>query len=453
MLTREDNELITRVGPGTPMGELLRHYWQPVLLSSELPERDGPPLRVRHLGEDLIAFRDTEGGVGLLQQNCPHRGASLFFGRNEERGLRCVYHGWKFDISGACVDMPNEPPESNFKHKIKAAAYPCVERGGIIWTYMGSEPEQPVLPDLEWNLVPEGHVYYSKRVAQNNWLQTLEGEIDSSHSGFLHTLLDEQANFDTMSTHRRPNSTPDSRGMYYKMKDRHPLFETLHTKYGVLIGARRNAEEDTYYWRITQFLMPFFTIIPPYGPDPSFSGHAWLPMDDEHTVCLCFTYHPTRPLGDQQLHNLRHGRNGLEGLHPSVEAFLPPTAGPASAWWPRINRNNDYMLDYEAQRTVRFSGLPGTWPQDSACQDTMGAIYERWKERLGTSDTGIIQTRRRLIRAARDLHERGIAPPEARDRSVYRVRSAAVVLPRTSNWVDAAGDYLAATPGVNHAAA
>src|SRR5437763_1338512 len=162
MLSKADNELITRTGPGTPTGELFRRFWLPALTSSELPEPDCPPVRLRLLSEDLVAFRDTEGRVGLLGQHCPHRGASLFFGRNEENGLRCVYHGWKFDVAGACVDMPNEPPESNpstglrtgFKNKVHATAYPCVERAGVVWTYMGPPDRMAEPPRLEWARVP-----------------------------------------------------------------------------------------------------------------------------------------------------------------------------------------------------------------------------------------------------------------------------------------------------------
>src|SRR2546421_8821889 len=155
MLSKEDNELLTRTGPGTPMGELFRRFWLPALLPSELPTPDCDPIRFRILGEDLIAWRDSNGQPGFVANNCPHRGASLFFGRNEEEGLRCVYHGWKFDVSGACVDMPNEPPDSNFKHKVKATAYSCVEHGGLIWTYMGLLAEPPALPELEFTLVPD----------------------------------------------------------------------------------------------------------------------------------------------------------------------------------------------------------------------------------------------------------------------------------------------------------
>src|SRR3982751_776688 len=189
MLTREENELLTRVGPGTPMGNLLRRYWLPAMLAEEVPTPESPPIRVRLLGEDLVAFRDTYSQVGLIAANCPHRGASLFFGRNEEGGIRCVYHGWKFDTSGQCVDMPSEPAESNFKSKIKATAYPCREQGGLIWTYMGPLAEPPGLPELEFTLVPDEQRYISKRYQPTSFAQALEGEIDQSHVSFLHSSL------------------------------------------------------------------------------------------------------------------------------------------------------------------------------------------------------------------------------------------------------------------------
>jgi nitrite reductase/ring-hydroxylating ferredoxin subunit len=355
------------------------------------------------LGEDLIAFRDTTGQVGILANNCPHRGASLFFGRNEEAGLRCVYHGWKFDATGNCIDMPNEPAESDFRTRVKALSYPTHERNGVIWVYMGAASPPPPLPDLEWNLVPENQVYLTKRVAESNWVQTLEGEIDSSHSGFLHTLLEEQDNYANVqgaSGARLFDTSDTSMGMYYKIKDKHPHFEVLDTEYGVLIGARRSAEEDSYYWRLTQFLMPFHTIIPPYGTDPVFSGHAWIPIDDYHTLAMCFTYHPVRPLTDDEVRRLQlgGGRLGHQGLHPTIDAFLPPTTEAWSQYRSIYNKGNDYQIDLDAQRAVRFSGLPGIWPADSACQESMGPIYDRSSEHLGSSDAGII---RRVCRRRR----------------------------------------------------
>src|SRR5438309_3192555 len=181
MLKQEDNELITRVGPGTPMGQLMREYWVPALLSSELPQPDSDPVRVLLLGEQLIAFRDSNNNVGLIQNHCPHRGASLFFGRNEEAGLRCVYHGWKFSTDGTCVDMPNEPAESDFKHKVKAVAYPTQERNGIVWAYMGARQTPPPLPMLEGNMLPEGEWQVTAIQRECNWFQGLEGDIDTSH--------------------------------------------------------------------------------------------------------------------------------------------------------------------------------------------------------------------------------------------------------------------------------
>ncbi len=186
MLTKQDNALLCETGAGTAMGELFRRYWVPAMTSAELPEPDGAPVRMKLLGEQLIAFRDTNGAVGLVANACPHRGASMFFGRNEDAGLRCVYHGWKFDIEGTCTDMPNEPAESNFKHKIHLAAYPAVERGGVVWAYMGPEGERPPLPELEGITVPDEQRYVSRRLEECNWAQAMEGGIDSSHISFLH---------------------------------------------------------------------------------------------------------------------------------------------------------------------------------------------------------------------------------------------------------------------------
>src|SRR5437868_1530261 len=186
MLSKEDNEAVTRVGPGTLMGTLVRQYWLPAMLSSELPQPDSDPLRIMLLGEKLIAFRDTNGKVGLIQNHCPHRGASLFFGRNEEAGLRCVYHGWKFDVEGNCIDMPNEPAESDFKHKVKAVAYPTQERGGVVWAYLGPRKIPPPLPDLEGNMQASSHEFASATQLPCNWLQILEGDIDTTHVAFLH---------------------------------------------------------------------------------------------------------------------------------------------------------------------------------------------------------------------------------------------------------------------------
>ena len=189
MLTTQETEYLCRVGPGTPMGNLMRRFWHPVLLSKELPGPDCPPLRSRILGEDLVAYRDSNGKVGLLDNNCPHRRASLFFGRNEEAGLRCVYHGWKFDTSGACVDMPSEPAESNFRDKVKIKAYPVKEAGELIWAYMGPPELEPPLPMLEYNSLGADQVSVSKLRYESNYVQVVEGDIDTVHASLLHSRL------------------------------------------------------------------------------------------------------------------------------------------------------------------------------------------------------------------------------------------------------------------------
>src|ERR1051326_5851022 len=314
MLTRDENELLARVGQGTAGGAVFRQYWLPAFPSEDLGGPDSDPVRIRLLGEDLIAFRDSSGRVGIVANNCPHRGASLFFGRNEENGLRCVYHGWKFDTSGACVDMPNEPAESDFKVKVKAVAYPTVEQGGVVFVYMGAEAKPPALPRLEWTLVPENQRYISMRWEYCNWAQALEGGIDSSHSSFLHSRLNPEE-----------YTGSQRRGLIYKTRDTHPRFEVVDTEYGVLIGARRNAEEDSYYWRITQFLMPFYQMIPPYGENPPLTAREVERMQ---------TY-PT------------------SGIHVGHTGLKPPQLGVPFGWRrPTATRDNDYEINYEVQKKV-----------------------------------------------------------------------------------------------------
>jgi phthalate 4,5-dioxygenase len=279
MLTKEDNELITRVGPGTVMGNFMRQYWLPGLLSSEVPSPDSDPLRVRLLGEDLVAFRDTNGTVGLIQHNCPHRGASLFFGRNEEAGIRCVYHGWKFDVHGNCVDMPNEPAESDFKHKVQAVAYPTRERGGMVWVYMGprSESDLPPLPSIEANMLPDDESAIFMSMRECNWLQGLEGDIDTSHFGFLHAgAID-------------PDEMPGGTFSKYVVNNRAPQYAVLNRDYGTMYGAYRPAEADSYYWRIAHFVFPFFTFTPPGPLGAKVSASCWVPIDDEHTHQIGFS--------------------------------------------------------------------------------------------------------------------------------------------------------------------
>ena len=406
MLTREENELLTRTGPNTPMGQLLRRFWVPVLLAEELPEPDCPPVRLRIMGEDLVAFKDTMGRIGVLDAYCPHRRAHLFWGRNEECGLRCVYHGWKFDVEGNCVDMPNEPPESRFKEKVKQTAYPAREWGGVIWAYMGPrELMPPEPPQLEWARVPASHRLVSKRLQESNWAQAVEGGIDSSHVSFLHRTL-----APAPADGRAPTR------LDLMVRDTAPRFTVKQTEYGLLIGARRDAGDDSYYWRITQFLLPWYTMIPgALEPDQPLSGHAWVPIDDEHVWTFTVTWHPDRPLTAVELAQLRSGY----GIHCEVDANYIPIR----------NARNNYLIDRQAQKTVSYTGIKGISEQDMAVQESMGPIVDRTREHLGTADTAIIAYRRLLLRLARNL-QRGEEPAAACRPEAYRVRSASVILKR-----------------------
>ncbi|MDE3077479.1 MAG: Rieske 2Fe-2S domain-containing protein, partial [Chloroflexota bacterium] len=247
MLTAEENETLTRIGPGTPMGELLRRFWLPALLDDEVPQPDCEPMRTRILGEDLVAFRDTNGKVGIVSAFCPHRRAPLFFGRNEECGLRCVYHGWKFDVDGTCVDMPSEPPESNFKDKIQLAAYPTYEAGGVVWIYMGPRERQPERPPaLPFTLVPKEERSNVKFLVEASFLQNLEGELDTAHVSYLHSFLQDDGSLNNLV-----------RKDGYE-NDRHPRLTVIETDYGFVYGGRRTKPSGDYYWRVTQYLLPIY---------------------------------------------------------------------------------------------------------------------------------------------------------------------------------------------------
>lgn len=413
MISAEQNEYLCRTGPGTPMGSLFRRYWIPALLASELPEPDCPPVRVQLLSERLVAFRDSNGRLGLMDEFCAHRGVSLWFGRNEEGGLRCPYHGWKYDTTGQCIEVPSEPVSSGFCQKIKLKSYPCIELGGVIWTYMGPEAERPEPPAFEWAHVPANQRYLSKRWQQSNYLQGMEGGIDSSHVSFLHS-----GDINRDPLHR------GTQGSKYA-RNTSTTFDIHESAAGLLIGARRNAEPGFHYWRVTQWMMPWYTLIPPYKGN-ALNGHAWVPMDDVNCMAWTMTFHPTRPLTAAELEAMENGK----GVHCEL---IPGTFRPVA------NADNDYLMDRQAQREkIYYSGIKGIAIQDASLQESMGAIANRSRENLVSTDNAIIMARMSLRKAARAL-EAGRRPP-ALDPDSQRVRSASFILPEEGPFKETALD-------------
>ena len=421
MLTHEENERLVRVGPDTPAGALFRRYWQPALLSRELEENDGPPVRVRLLGEDLVAFRDSLGRVGLIEAYCPHRRAPLFFGRNEECGLRCVYHGWKFDVEGTCVDMPSEPPDSNFKSKVRLKAYPTVERGGMVWAYLGPPEAKPEAPDYEWLRAPETHRHITKVYERCNYLQALEGGLDSSHSSFLHN-----------------NRLGDRE--HLRNRDRAPKIEVEATGYGYRAASIRRLDEGRRYVRVYHYVLPAQQMragtVSRTGEPlaiPKLDGHIWVPIDDEHTWVYNWScgYDRAAALTPEYMEKFdsKDGRSKVD--------FIPGT------FQLKQNIFNDYLIDRQAQKTATYTGIKGVNTQDYALQEGMGPIVDRSGEHLGSSDKAIIALRRALQQAM-DAVERGDRPGGVDPGSHRALRAHDRVIPADADWRRTLGPELVA---------
>jgi phthalate 4,5-dioxygenase len=394
-------DTLVRTGPGTRMGALLRRYWVPVLLSSEIAEPDCAPVRVKILGERLLAFRDSNGTPGLIDEFCAHRGVSLFLGRNEEGGIRCSYHGWKYDVSGQCVELPSAP---QLAQKMQLTSYPCIERGDIVWAYMGPPDKRPDAPELEWALLPQSQRYVTKRYQETGYLQAMEGGIDTTHASWVHRF-----ELDSDPMHKKAVANK------YIRADRNAIFDVEPSANGLTIFGRRNGEPDSYYWRVTQWIFPWFTLIPPFGPH-ALGGHIWVPIDDETCWAWSINFLPDRPLPEDELTAMKDG----QGIHVK---YLPGT------FRPMANPTNDWMIDREAQRNkTSFSGVAGFSIQDASLQESMGPIQDYSREHLVATDKPIAMTRRSLYQAAVNL-EAGIEPP-ALTGSSQRVRAAGVLLER-----------------------
>jgi nitrite reductase/ring-hydroxylating ferredoxin subunit len=414
MLSAEDNRVLTQSGSGTLMGELLRRFWLPVLLSEELPEPDGPPKKIVVMGEPLLGFRDTRGRVGIIDQHCPHRGANLWLGRNEECGIRCVYHGWKFDVEGRCLDMPTSYPDLNAKDKMAIKAYPAREHGGMVWAYMGPRERMPKLPAMEVALVPASHRHVTKKWQDCNWVQAVEGSIDTAHFSFAHLAFDKgrDENLDVQKHLSSPMSRMNFDHVRWIAEDPRPVIKVDSHAAGLTIAGGRLARDDTLYWRIAQFLMPAHAYAPSALPGENMFGQTFVPVTD--TTCWIYTYawNPDRPITEAE-RALYKGGNGV--IAEVDESYVPLR-----------HKGNDYLIDRKLQKTKSYTGITGVSEQDAAMQDSQGPIADRTREHLGPTDLGILRFRKLVMDCAREL-ARGKEPDAARHPDRYHVRAGACV--------------------------
>jgi phthalate 4,5-dioxygenase oxygenase subunit len=416
------NDLLTRTGPGTPMGNLLRQYWLPAAMSQELAV-DAPPMRLMLLGEKLIAFRDSAGKVGVMDHRCPHRLASLFFGRNEQGGIRCVYHGWKFDTEGKCLDMLNLRSDSELRQKVKARAYRTLEHNGIVYVYMGAG-DPPPLPQMEPLLCPQEDVTIRFTQRECNWLQAVEGELDTSHVGILH--------FGAVGANAFASDAEEK----YTVTNRAPDYVLHETKYGQAYAAHRPAEEGRTSWRVAHLLLPFWCMPPISALATNVLVRGYIPMDDTHTMIVAI-----------EKKGARDGRGNREIAGVSQHfPYLPNTTDWLGRWRLKANMSNDFEIDRELQRTSSFTGIEGVQLQDHAIQVSMGEIADRSLEFLAPSDVMVVRIRRVLQRAVEAL-QNGEVPESARHAELYaNVRGGHFVAPSGQNWLDAYAGQLAAAP-------
>jgi len=418
MLTREENELLCRVGPNVPMGRMLRRYWLPAIMSDEL-EPEGKPKRVRLLGEDLVAFRDKNGDVGLLEESCPHRGASLAIARNEDCILQCLYHGWKIDATGTVRETPSEPEDSTFAQRVRAVAYPTHEAGGLVWTYMGPVDAQPPFMNFEWTTFPQPQRLIFKARTECNWVQAMEGALDTAHTPLLHGNAITPGAV-TLTTYKsdlkidRPSN------------DTRPRLHVEDTPYGLKYAAVRTPlvdPETTQYVRVTQFIAPCYVTFP--APAGFTYMQLFVPIDDCNTMFYFAQVSCERPFDPDQIEKRRYRAGFREGI--DIDADFRRAQ----------RRENDWLQDRASMRDPKngnFSGIFGVQAQDMAIQESMGPIYDRSKEHLGASDAALIRMRRRLIDGVRAF-ERGEPALGLAERIPYElVRSEEKLIPIDAPW-------------------
>ena len=413
MLTPEENELLCRVENKAPMGQLMRRHWVPVCLIEEVPDPDGTPVKARILGEDLVVFRDSEGRVGVLDEYCPHRRASLVFGRNEEGGLRCLYHGWKMDVQGKVLEMTSEPQASGMACKVKQKAYPVQEWGGFVWAFMGSQDQVPAFVPPRWAPTAEARVSIAKVVLPVNWAQILEGAIDSAHSSSLHSS--------DMVPARVQGAEANDKSWLRPSTDKAPRLQVQQTDYGFRYAAIRrpifNAQTHDYV-RTTVFVAPWTVLIPPNNLYNV--ANVNVPVDDTHT---CFYFiawgHPAKT--------------------PETETwrkFLGQTVGADLDVYYRPLRNyeNRFWQDRQAMKAGNFTGIKGIPNQDMAMWVTMGPIADRTQDRLGASDLAIVEFRRQMVEAVRQFQKDGSAIGTGDMQIPVDVCSFQQVISKTVDW-------------------
>ncbi len=413
MLSAADNRKLTQTGSDTPMGQTLRKYWMPALLSRELPHPDCPPVRLKLLGEDFVAFRDSTGSVGIVEPRCPHRGANLFFGRNEACGLRCIYHGWKFDRYGNCVDIPNASPDVAARLMPRAGirALTIEEQGDVVWAHFGDAP--PPLPDFEYLAVPPEQRFVSKKFQQCNWAQAVEGGLDTSHFSYLHAGIYDGQKASLLDAGKQPtrkgeNEPPNQSRLRWLIEDGAPRFSVLDHDAGLLLCAARTADDDQTYWRMTQYLLPNHSLTPGNFPDDTSLMNTWVPYDDESCWIFCYAWHPEREISERERSRYLNG----SGLFAEVDGDYMPVR----------RRENDYLIDRELQRTENYTGISNISEQDQAVADSQGTIADRTREMLVQTDLGVTRFRATILQAC-DTTTNGEHPKGSIDPTAYRVRS------------------------------
>ncbi len=403
MLSSKDNAYLNTSEPNTPMGNYLRCHWHPVALSEEISKPDCPPIRVKIMGEDLLLFRDTNGRTGLIEPFCAHRGADLFFGRNEECGIRCIYHGWKYDIHGNCIEMPNVPKDAAYHGKIKIKAYPTQEFADMVWAYMGPKDTQPLkVPQLEAGLVPPSHRYVTKRLVECNWTHSMEGALDTAHFSFLHMPAPAYRKDDSS------NIAADESRIRWLRNDPTPRFNIINHEVGFLIGGARSADPGDHYWRLTQYMLPTHSITPSAMPNETYYGYSWVPIDDNQCWMYVYAWHPDQEIPSEERKKYIKGGYGQ-------------FAELGSGYVPLRNRSNSYLISREEQKTISFTGIRGIAEQDQMAQESQGFMIDRTKENLSPTDVGVVRFRKLILQEAKAL-QAGIQPQAPHKAEEYCVR-------------------------------